>query len=409
MFDLDKWQEILGTIKKNKLRTFLTAFSVAWGIFIFIILLAAGQGLKNGAQSQFGNDAANSIWVDGGQTSMAYDGYKPGRSIQLTNADFYHIKNTVNGVDHASAVYDGRGSKTLSYKNEHAGFTVRSCAPDHNLLEKAKIVEGRFINEIDLKEFRKVCVIGLPVKDALFKKENPINKFIDVSGTKFKVVGVFNDPGKGDNDRIYIPLLTAQRIYNGKDNINVIWASTGTVSTEYSEQMVKDIRNSLSKKYHFNPADMNAVGVFNNNVEYKRIMGMLDGIKIFVFIIGIFTLIAGVVGVSNIMMIVVKERTKEIGVRKALGASPLSIVALIIQESVFITSIAGYIGLMLGIGVVELIKYFKLEGDFFKNPDVDLSIAITAVVLIVIAGALAGFFPAIKASKVEPINALRES
>lgn len=409
MFDLDKWQEILATIQKNKLRTFLTAFSVAWGIFILIILLAAGQGLKNGAQSQFGNDAANSIWVDGGQTSMAFDGYKPGRSIQLTNSDFYHIKNSVDGVDHASAVYDGKAGKILSYKNEHTGFTVRSCAPDHYLLEKAKIVNGRFINENDFREYRKVCVIGTPVRDALFKKEDPIDKMIDVSGTQYKVVGVFNDPGKGDNDRIYIPLLTAQRIYSGKDHINVIWASTGTVSAENSEKIVTTIRNSLAKKYHFNPADMNAVGVFNNNVEYKRIMGLLDGIKIFVFIIGIFTLIAGVVGVSNIMMIVVKERTKEIGVRKALGASPLSIVSLIIQESVFITSIAGYVGLMLGIGLVELIRYFGLEGDFFKNPEVDLSIAIIAVILIVIAGALAGLFPAIKAARVEPITALREN
>lgn len=409
MFDLDKWQEIFATIQKNKLRTFLTAFSVAWGIFILIILLAAGQGLRNGAQSQFGNDAANSIWVDGGQTSMAYDGYKPGRTIQLTNSDYYAIKNNVEGVDHVSAVYDGRAGKILSYKNEHAGFTVRSCAPDHSLLEKAKIINGRFINENDFREYRKVCVIGIPVLDALFKKEDPIDKMIDVSGTKYKVIGVFNDPGKGDNDRIYVPLLTAQRIYNGKDNVNVIWASTGTVSAEGSEQIVSTIRNSLAKKYHFDPADMNAVGVFNNNVEYKRIMGLLDGIKIFVFIIGLFTLIAGVVGVSNIMMIVVKERTKEIGVRKALGASPLSIVSLIIQESVFITAIAGYIGLMLGIGLVELIRYFGLEGDFFKNPEVDLSIAITAVILIVIAGALAGLFPAIKAAKVEPITALRES
>jgi putative ABC transport system permease protein len=409
MFDLDKWQEILGTIKKNKLRTFLTAFSVAWGIFILIILLAAGQGLRNGAQSQFGNDAANSIWVDGGQTSMAFEGYKPGKNIQLTNSDFYHIKNSVEGVDHASAVYDGRAGKVLSYKNEHAGFTVRSCAPDHNLLEKAKIISGRFINEIDFNEYRKVCCIGIPVRDALFKKEDPLNKFIDVSGTQYKVIGVFNDPGKGDNDRIYIPLVTAQRIYNGKDNVNVIWASTGTVTTERSQQMVQEIRNSLAKKYHFDPKDMNAVGVFNNNVEYKRIMGMLDGITIFVLIIGVFTLIAGVVGVSNIMMIIVKERTKEIGVRKALGATPLSIVTLIIQESVFITSIAGYFGLVLGIGIIEALKAGGLQGDFFKDPDVDLKIALGAVILTVISGALAGLFPAIKAARVEPITALRES
>jgi len=409
MFDLDKWQEILGTIKKNKLRTILTGFSVAWGIFILIILLAAGQGLKNGAQSEFGNDAANSIWIDGGQTSMAFGGYKPGRDIQLRNEDFYEIKNRTSGVDHASATYGWRENKTLSYKNEHSGFLVRSCAPDHYLLEKANIIKGRFINEFDFNEFRKVCVLGEPVEKILFKGEDPIGKFIDVSGTKYKVVGVFNDPGKGDNERIYIPLLTAQRIYNGKDHVGVIWATTGTSTLERSEEMVTEIRNHLAKKYHFNPNDMNAIGVRNNNADYKRIMGMLDGITIFIFVIGVLTLLAGVVGISNIMMIVVKERTKEIGVRKALGASPFSIVSLIIQESVFITSVAGYIGLMLGVALVEVVKYFKLEGGFFKNPDVDLSIALSAVVMIVIAGALAGLFPAIKAAKVEPIAALREN
>ncbi|MBA2612907.1 MAG: ABC transporter permease [Bacteroidetes bacterium] len=408
MFDLDKWQEILGTIKKNKLRTILTAFSVAWGIFILIILLAAGQGLRNGAQEQFGNDAANSIWVDGGMTSMAYEGYKPGRMIQLNNADFFHIKKDIAGIDHTSAVYNGHQSKILSYKNEHAGFIVRACAPDHNLLEKAKIISGRFINEIDFNEFRKVCIIGIPVRKALFKDEDPINKFIDAGGTKYKVVGVFNDPGKGDNDRIYIPLFTAQRVNNGKDKVETIWASTGTVSIDGSKQIAKEIRQTLAKKYHFNPMDINALNVSNNNIEYARIMSMLDGIKIFILIIGIFTLIAGVVGVSNIMMIIVKERTKEIGVRKALGATPFSIVALIIQESVFITSIAGYVGLLAGIGVVEGLKAAGLEGDFFKNPTVDINIAILAVGLIVLAGALAGFFPAIKAARVQPITALRE-
>ncbi len=408
MFDLDKWQEIFSTIKKNKLRTILTAFSVAWGIFILIVLLAAGQGLRNGAKSQFGNDANNSIWIDAGQTTMAYAGYKPGRIIQLTNTDYYGIKHNLPGVDNASAVYRGWESKMLSYKKEHAGFIVRPCAPDHYKLERAKIIRGRFINEIDFNEFRKVCVIGPPVQEALFKKEDPLTKFIDVAGTKYKVVGVFDDAGRGDNDRIYIPLLTAQRVLNGKDYVHVIWASTGDMSIQRTEQMVKDIRNRFAKKYHFNPDDQNAIGVYNNNVEFKRVMGMLDGIKLFIYIIGILTLIAGIVGVSNIMMIIVKERTKEIGVRKALGATPYSIVSLIIQESVFITFIAGYVGLMLGIGVVELIKDLKLEGDFFKNPEVNLNIALSSVALIIFAGALAGLFPALKAARVEPITALRE-
>lgn len=408
MFDIDKWQEIFGTIKKNKLRTILTAFSVAWGIFILIVLLAAGQGLKNGVKAQFGNDAANSLWIDGGTTTMPYDGYKPGRRIQLTNSDFYYVKKDLEGIDNASAVYQGWENKVLSYKNEHAGFLVRPVAPDHSKLERAVITSGRFINEIDFNEFRKVCVIGKPVQEALFKKEDPLNKFIDVAGTKFRVVGTFNDPGRGDNERIYVPLLTAQRIYNGKDHVHTIWASTGTVSVEKSEKMAQEFRQRMAKKYHFDPNDLNALGLYNNNVEFERVMNMLDGIKLFVYIIGILTLIAGVVGVSNIMMIIVKERNKEIGVRKALGATPFSIISLIIQESVFITFIAGYIGLMAGIGVVEAIKSFGLEGDFFKNPEVDLRIAISSVTLIIIAGALAGLIPALKAARVEPITALRE-
>ena len=409
MFDSDKWQEILGTIRKNKLRTFLTAFSVAWGIFILIILLAAGEGLRNGARAQFARDAANSIWIDAGLTSMAYAGYKPGREIRLSNADFYYVRDRVEGIDHATAVFRGWESKVLSYKNEHAGFTVRPCAPDHHILERAKIISGRFINAIDFRDYRKVCVIGIPVREALFKKEEPNGKFIDVAGTKYKVVGVFNDPGRGDNERIYVPLLTAQRIYNGRDRVGTIWASTGTMSIEQSERVSAQIRSALAKKYRFDPKDMNALGVYNNNVEYKRIMSMLTGIKVFVFVIGLLTLLAGIVGVSNIMMIVVKERTKEIGVRKALGATPFSIISLIIQESVFITSVAGYVGLLAGIGCVEAARYFGLEGDFFKDPDVNLQIALGAVALIVISGALAGFFPALRAAKVEPIVALRES
>ncbi|HQQ94333.1 MAG TPA: ABC transporter permease [Bacteroidia bacterium] len=409
MFDSDKWQEIFSTLGKNKLRTFLTAFSVAWGIFILIILLAAGQGLKNGVNSQFGNDAANSIWIDGGLTSVAYAGYKPGRVIQLTNDDFRYVKERVKGVDRVSAVYRGWETKMLGYKKVRAGFTVRSCAPDHDELERAKVIKGRFIDEIDFEEYKKVCVIGVPVQEALFKDEDPINKYIDVAGIPYKVVGVFSDPGRGDNERIYVPLSTMQRVNNGKHDVNVIWASTGSLTVEQSQQAANQIRMALAHKYHFDPDDKNALGLYNNNVEYKRVMGMLNGIKLFVLIIGIFTLMAGIVGVSNIMMIVVKERISEIGVRKALGATPFSIVALIIQESVFITSIAGYTGFMLGFGLVEALKAAGLEGDFFKNPEIDLAIALGAVGLIVLSGALAGFFPAMKAARIQPVEALREN
>jgi putative ABC transport system permease protein len=339
---------------------------------------------------------------------MPYQGYKLGREIMLNNDDFEYLRNKQQGVDLASAMYRPWESKVLSYKNEHLSYTTRAVAPDHQKLENVKMIEGRFINAVDVQEYRKVCAMGWPVKKALFKDENPIGKFIDVAGTKYKVVGLFDDAGRGDNERIYVPITTSQKINNAKNKLHTVWVSTGKSTVEESEVTAKLIREHLSKKYHVNAEDLNAIGIYNNNVSFKRVMGMLDGIKLFVLIIGVLTLLAGIVGVSNIMMIVVKERTKEIGVRKALGATPISIVSLIILESVFITFMAGYIGLMCGIGLIELLRSLHVESDFFKDPDVDLSIAVSAVMLIVICGALAGFFPALKAARVEPITALRE-
>ncbi|HRG38888.1 MAG TPA: ABC transporter permease, partial [Bacteroidia bacterium] len=250
-------------------------------------------------------------------------------------------------------------------------------------------------------------VIGPPVKDILFPKEDALNKFVDIDGIPFKVVGVFKDPADRDNTRLYIPLSTAQKAWNGKNYVNHIWTSILPGSKYNGDELVEKTRTLLAAKYHFSPDDLNAVRIENWSKEYENVMGVLGGIEMFTWIIGIFTLIAGVVGVSNIMMIIVKERTKEIGIRKAIGATPSSIVMLIVQEAIFITGIAGYIGLMLGVGVLELLNVFGVEGEFFHRPEVDLSVAVSATLLIVIAGALAGLFPALKAAKVEPIEALR--
>ncbi len=408
MFEKDNWQEIFATMGKNKLRTILTSVSVAWGIFILIILLGAGRGLYNGAQSQFMQDAVNSINVEGGQTGMAYKGYKPGRQIQLTNEDFADLKREVPYIEYQSAVFQGRGARPMSYKNNHAGFVARPVMPDHCFLENAKLLSGRFINKIDIDEFRKVCAIGVPVRDELFKEEDPIGKFIDVDGTGFKVVGVFTDAGNNDNTRIYIPLTTAQRAFNGKNKIGNIWMSTTSEGLYNSELMIAKIRNILARKYNFSPEDLNAVRVENWSENYKRITGLLDGINIFIWIIGIFTLIAGIVGVSNIMMIIVKERTKEIGVRKAIGATPASIVMQIIMEAVFITGVAGYAGLLLGVALLEAANKIGIDSDFFKNPEINFSVAISATGLIIFSGAIAGFIPSLRAARVEPVVALRD-
>ena len=407
MFNQEIWKEIFATISANRLRTFLTAFSVAWGIFILIILLGAGQGLRNGTQKQFESDAVNSIWINGGTTSIAYAGFQPGREIELNNEDYNntHLKSPENKITAASV---GEGNKTIVYKNKNGSFFTRSCMPDHDYLENCKIVKGRFVNNNDIDQVRKVAVIGLPVQEALFEKENPIGKYISVDGISFKVIGIFTDPGRGDNDRIYIPVSTMQRAYNGQNKLNVIWLSTGNATIEAGNDLASEIRNELARKYQFDPNDANAINVYNNTVEYERIMNMLNGIKLFVWIIGIGTLIAGIVGVSNIMMIAVKERTKEIGVRKAIGATPSSIIGMIIMESVLITSVAGYLGLMAGVGILELAKKFMPPSDFFLNPEVNFNIAISATVLLIVAGACAGLFPALRAAHINPVVALRD-
>lgn len=409
LFERDSWQEIFETMRKNRTRTFLTAFSVAWGIFILVILSGAGNGLRNGAQSQFGNDAVNSIWIDAGTTSMEWRGLKPNREIKLTSDDYEYIRDNIPDIDRASAVFQGWGSKTLSYKREHAGFTVRPVMPDHSYLEKANLVKGRFINANDIKHNLKVCAIGRPVEEALFKKEDALGKYIDVQNVKYMVVGVFSDKGNNDNNRIYIPLTTGQRAWNGgKKHVSTIWVCTGDAPLARTEQITAEIRQLLARRHDFSPADEEALGVYNGNAEYARIMNMLTGIKIFVTIIGIFTLIAGIVGVSNIMMIIVKERTREIGIRKALGATPASIVSQIMLESIFITGAAGYTGLVLGVGIIEAVKRIGIDSDFFKNPEIDFGMAVFSVVLLVVAGGIAGLVPSLRAASIEPVNALRE-
>ncbi|MBS1635454.1 MAG: ABC transporter permease [Bacteroidetes bacterium] len=407
MFERDNWQEIFQTIRQNKLRTFLTAFSVGWGIFILIILLGSGRGLKNGTNAQFAGDAVNTLWIEPGTTSIAYKGYKHGRKIPLLNDDYELIRQKVKDIEFKSAVFDATPMRNMRVGNERANFLARPCLPDHQFLENVTMLDGRFINEIDIRDFRKVCAIGKPVVETLFKHSNPLGQYIDVDGIAFKVVGVFKDAADRDNYRIYIPLSTAQKAYNAKNNLNTIWLSTGQVSVERSQQMAEEIRTLLASKHAFSQEDLSAVFINNNSAEFKRVMNVLDGITSFVWIIGIMTLIAGIVGVSNIMMIVVKERTREIGIRKAIGASPGSIVTQILQESVFITAMAGYLGLMLGLGLLSLVNKIGIDSDYFKRPEVDLSVATMATLLIVLAGALAGFFPAIRAARIAPVVALR--
>jgi putative ABC transport system permease protein len=408
MLDLDKWQEILDTIGKNKLRTFLTGFSVAWGIFMLIVLLGSGQGLSNGVQYQFRDDAVNSIWIRSGQTSLPHKGLQPGRQVRFTNDDYEEMKNAVDGVEHITSRFYLSGSTTVSYGKEHGTFDIRSVHPDHKYLENTLVTDGRFLNENDIEQHRKTTSIGRLVKEALFKNEPALGKYIKINGIAFKVVGIYEDIGpESENERVYIPISTAQRTFNGADRVHQIMLTTGTASLEQTQAMAKEINRKLAQQHNFAIEDRRAVFINNINEAFARVMDLMSGIRLFVWVIGIGTILAGVVGVSNIMMIVVRERTKEIGVRKALGATPWSIVSLIMQESIFITSVAGYIGLVLGVAVLELVSG-NLNAEFFKSPEVDLRVAIYATLLLVLAGTAAGMFPAVKAAGVRPIEALRD-
>jgi len=409
IFDWDKWQEIFETMKKNRLRTFLTGFSVAWGIFMLIILLGSGNGLENGVRKAFEGDATNTLWINPGQTSVAYKGLKAGRTIQFTNEDYDLMKQEIPHIDKISGRISVWQNNTVSYKKEYGNYDIIACHPGYGYYETLDILSGRFINDDDITDFRKVVVISTIVRDALFKGEEPMGKFIDVSGIPFKVIGVFSDVG-GDRDmqRIYLPLSTAQRIFNFGNKISTMGIVTKDINVEESRAMAEEVRQTLAQVHKFDPQDQRAVFIWNNLEQFKQFLNLFASIRLFIWIIGIGTIIAGVVGVSNIMMIVVKERTQEIGIRKALGATPWSIVSLILMESVLITSFAGYIGLVMGVGLLELISpVFANSDTFFKNPEVDISVALGATLVMVVSGMLAGFVPARKAARIQPIEALR--
>lgn len=409
MFDKDKWIEIFDTISKNKLRTFLTGFSVAWGIFMLIILLGSGKGLQNGVEQEFRSAAVNSIFVRGGVTSVSYDGLQPGRMIQLDNSDYDMIRNSFEDVDHISSRFFIRGNIDVAYKSKTGSFEVRSVHPDHAYIENTILLDGRYINDNDLKSYSKTACIGITVKEQLFEGKNPIGEYITINNIAFQIVGVYEDEeGDYENRLIYLPITTAQRAFNGKGKVRQILLTTGDATVEESKVISERITELLAQKYHFDKTDEQAVSVWNSYENYKQFMDLMRNIRIFIWIIGIGTIIAGIVGVSNIMMIVVKDRTKEIGVRKALGATPSSIISLIIQESVFITALAGYIGLTAGVGVLELAAKAIPSSEFFRNPEVNIGVAITATVVLVLAGMIAGFVPARKAAMISPVEALRD-
>lgn len=413
MFSIESWQEIFEGLFKNKLRTVLTGVSVASGIFILVILLGAGNGIQNGIQKQFERDAVNQISVWPGITQKEYKGLGIGREIQLHNADYsMSTQLLADYIEFKSAVYSV-WSGNMVFKKETGTYRVEGVHPDYQFIENTSIVKGRFLNPADISNYEKHVVIGKKVADDLFKNEEELlGQELNISGTIYKVIGVFTDPGgEREESRVYIPVSTAQRAYSAGDKIRSI-AFTLKKNVDFdnavaeSHEFTQKLETFLRARHTIAPDDEGALYVNNSLDQAKNIYVITGGVKAFFWFVGICTIIAGVVGVGNIMLIIVKERTKEIGIRKALGASPLSIITMILQEAVFITVVAGFSGLILGLLVWELVGP-SIETDFFTRPEVDFGVAITTLVILVVAGAFAGFVPAYRAAKIRPIIALR--
>lgn len=413
MFNIERWQEIFEAIAKNKLRTFLTGISVASGIFILVILLGAGRGLQNGIQKQFERDADGLISVWSGTTTKEYKGLNPGRQIQFRNSDYdASVQKFKNQLDIKSANYIF-WSGVLVYGKETGNYRYIGVYPDYLAVENATVIEGRFINERDILNSEKVTVIGQKVKLDLFKNKSPIGEQLLIDNINFKVVGVFTDPaGEREETRVYIPLTTTQQAFGVGDKISVLDFTLSKKETyeealAQSNQFTEELGQLLRSKNTVAPDDKSAIDINSSIKNVKQFYDLNLYIRLFFWWVGICTIIAGVVGVSNIMLIIVKERTKEIGIRKALGASPLSIIGMILHESIFITTISGFVGLISSLALLELVGP-QVQSDYFLNPEVDFGVALTTLAILVFAGALAGFFPAYRAAQIKPIIALRD-
>lgn len=409
---LDGLQEILYTLRQNKLRTLLTAFGVFWGIFMLILLLGFGRGMQNGVLEDFGSDVLDFIMIWSGDTSVAYRGRGLARKIQLEQVDVEAIKNQVAGVRMISGESQtANGTVTFEGKNSNAGI---HGIPDEYFKIKEDVLFnfGRKPNQLDDDEIRKVVVVGTAVAERLFPAGvDPVGKEVRIGDVVMKVTGIFYDKGNRGraSERVFMPSSTYRKIYGSGDRINMIWLrpEQGVDGFELEKKVVE----LLKRRHDVAPEDNRGIRSFNMAMPATRVNGLFTGITVFIWFVGLGTLTAGIVGISNIMIITVKERTREIGVRKALGATPFTIVSTLLLESALVTSVAGYMGLVLGVGLLELISFALRSAGaqlpYFLNPEVDFRVAITAILLLIVVGILAGLAPAVRAAKITPIEAMR--
>jgi putative ABC transport system permease protein len=411
---IEIFREIGITLRRNKLRTFLTGFSIAWGIFMLMILLGAGNGLKNGVTQNFSSETKNKITLSSGWISKPTAGKQMWQRVLFDATDSVLLNNLIE-VEDIIPSYSVWGN-AITYKKRKLNASLLAVIPKYQEFENVKLLTGRFINELDMKEKRKVAVIADKDALVLFDNEEPLEKKINCNGIAFTVVGTYKPRGANWANSIFVPFSTLEAIFNPSGKLSrFTFTVKGLETVEENQAFSENLRQQMSRKHGFLPEDKNAIYIWNMLENYIQTMQVFNAITLFVWIIGIGTLIAGVVGVGNIMLITVRERTKEFGIQKALGAKPNVILRQIVLEALCITGLFGYIGMVAGIGITELINYVMVkaamssdtEFQIFTNPTVDLGIAAASTVVLVIAGVLAGYFPARKAVKISPIEALR--
>ncbi len=406
---IDALADIAENLWRHRVRTLLTTLSVAWGTFVLVVLLGAGRGLQNSVAHQFRDDATNSIWLYRGQTSLPHEGHPVGREIRFDDDDFEAIAG-LSGVERITGRYYPGRSAMLAYGDRSASFSIRAVHPDHRYLEGTQIVQGRFLSDLDLERRRKVIVISAEIAEFLFRGADPIGEWVQVRGVPFRVVGVFVDEGATSEMRIfYVPVTTARTAFGaGTRELNQIMFTLTDATLAEAARLEERSRRLLADAHHASPRDRTAVRVRNNVESFQRIQQIFDLLEAFVWLVGIGTVTAGIVGVSNIMLVTVRERTAEIGLRKALGARPSQILGSIVTEAVLLTAAAGYAGIVAGVASIELVRATLPENDYLREPEVTLAPAAIAAVALVVFGVLAGLVPAWQAARVHPVTALRD-
>lgn len=417
MFDLDNWQEIWVTITRNKLRSFLTGFGVFWGILMLILLIGAGNSLQGGIYKNFEGFASNSCFFWTGRTSEAYKGYRKGRWWSMDVQDIRLLRQKAQSVEYISPVlFIGGGEKNAVRGQKSGTYDVRGVYPDHFKIEGQHIISGRLFNELDIESSRKVCVIGKEVYETLFQPgEVSEAKYIRVNGIYFQVIGVIRPKSRasigGDvESSIFLPFSTTQRAFNQGKNIYFLAC---TAKPGYSASVVEEEVKSIIKAAHdISPTDEKAMGSVNIEKQFQIFQYLFLGIDVLIWIVGLGALFSGIIGISNIMLVTVRERTREIGVRRAIGAKPISIVIQILSESFVLTAIAGLSGFMFGVLILELIYKAMMGGmtedQLFIPPFVSFGTAMAAMAILIFSGILAGLMPAMRALRIKPIDAIRE-